>query len=97
MCTVRLSHSKRDRKFEIYQRISEFQIVTGLKDDTYRRNYDFQILTPQSRKDSFKMCRGTELVSTDVESISKADKTCDKIDSNQSIPCACLHTPESGE
>ena len=80
MCTVRLSHSKRDRKFEIYQRISEFQIVTGLKDDTYRRNYDFQILTPQSRKDSFKMCRGTELVWTDVESISKADKTCLKIE-----------------
>ena len=67
----------------IYQRISEFQIVTGLKDDTYRRNYDFQVLTnltPQSRKDSFKMCRGTELVSTDVESISKADKTCLQIE-----------------
>ena len=75
-----------DRKFEFTREFPNFKSLQEWRnqtDDTYRRNYDFQVLTnltPQSRKDSFKMCRGTELVSTDVESISKADKTCLKIE-----------------
>ena len=80
------------RKLEIYRRISELQIITGLKEVINRRNFDFQVRAWLSRNDS--------------ESFKNAEKNRISIDrcginheiikpvSNLSIPCVDL-TPES--